>query len=153
MVRIANLFAAFLVAIVVHGAAALADEAAMRMEVERAAKLLDEAYVDQDAALIETMVTSDHRSVTTYYGKPFTVAEQMKTLDQYKARLFDVTDEHVVLLGNDAALITFEKSYDGTFAGKTLPKRVFVSALWSKEDGKWLQAFYQETAIGGGGAQ
>lgn len=92
-------------------------------------------------------------SIPKASGKAFTIAEQMESLEQYKARLFDVTDEQVVLLGDDAALVTFEKSYDGTFAGKPLPKRVFVSALWSKEDGRWLQAFYQETAIVDGGAK
>ena len=125
----------------------IADEAAMRANVEKAAAILDDAFVKQDAERIATMVTSDHRSVTPYYGKTLTTAEQIETLDEFKARLFDVADKQVILLGDDAALVTFEKSYDGTFAGKPLPARVFVSALWSKKDDRWQQVFYQETAI------
>ena len=147
MKRLAFLFVGLLVGLAAHAAVAVADDAATVGEIKRAAKMLDEAYAKQDVALIKTMVTSDHQAATAYYGRLVTTAEQIATLDKYQARLFDVSPEEVDLLGNDAALVTFEKSYDGTFEGKPLPKRVFVSAVWEKKDGKWLQRLYQETVI------
>jgi hypothetical protein len=53
----------------------------------------------------------------------------------------------VTVLGPYAAQITYENSFKGTFDGKELPKRVFVSEIWLKQKGKWLQQFYQDTPI------
>ena len=51
------------------------------------------------------------------------------------------------MLGPDAALVTTEQSYRGTYKGNPLPGRVFVSEVWVRVDGKWLQKFYQETIM------
>lgn len=142
--RFALTIAAMLVGLVAHAGIALADDAD---DVRQAAARLDQAFTQQDAVLIESMVTADHLAATPYYRKVLTVAEQIETLDAFKARLFDVTGETVDLLGDGAAVITFEKSYEGTFMGEALPARVFVSSLWEKHEGKWLQRLYQETAI------
>jgi hypothetical protein len=37
--------------------------------------------------------------------------------------------------------------YKGTFQGRPLPERVFVSETWEKQDGSWRQQLYQETPI------
>jgi Domain of unknown function (DUF4440) len=147
MRRLLFILASLMIGVAAHATVALADDAATIEEIKQAASVLDQAFTQQDAALIESMVTSDHLATTPYYGKSVEIAEQIATLDDFKARLFDVTDERVDLLGDGAALIMFEKSYEGTFKGAPLPKRVFVSSLWEKSDGKWLQRLYQETAI------
>jgi hypothetical protein len=147
MARWALSFVGFFVCLVTYSAVAVADDAATIDEIKKAATVLDEAYSKQDAALIETMVSPDHRSTTPYYGKTMTTAEQIETLEAFKSEIFDVTDEVVDLLGDNAALVTFEKSYEGTFEGKPLPKRVAVSEIWIKSDGTWLQRLYQETSI------
>ena len=142
--RFALTLAAILAGLVVHAGIVHADDAD---DVRQAASQLDQAFTGQDAALIESMVTSDHLAATPYYRRALTIAEQIETLDAFKARLFDVTGETVDLLGDSAAVITFEKSYEGTFMGEALPARVFVSSLWEKHEGQWLQRLYQETAI------
>jgi hypothetical protein len=150
MPRLILWVAGLLVGLAAHVAVSAADDAATIEQIKQSASVLDQAFTQQDAALIEFMVTSDHLATTPYYGKSLDVAEQIETLDDFKARLFDVTNEKVDLLGDGAALIMFEKSYEGTFKGAPLPTRVFVSSLWEKIDGKWLQRLYQETAIDSG---
>ena len=150
MGRLALSLAGLVVGLAAKVTVASADDAATIEEIKRAASVLDQAFTQQDAALIESMVTSDHLATTPYYGRSLDIAEQIETLDDFKARLFDVTNEKVDLLGDDAALIIFEKSYEGTFKGAPLPNRVFASSLWEKSDGKWLQRLYQETAIDSG---
>ena len=147
MGRLALSLAGLVIGLAVQVTVASAGDAATIEEIKRAASVLDQAFTQQDVALINSMVTSDHLATTPYYGKSVDIAEQIETLDDFKARLFDVTNEKVDLLGDGAALIMFEKSYEGTFKGVPLPKRVFVSSLWEKSDGKWLQRLYQETAI------
>jgi len=124
-----------------------ADEASIRDDVQRAQIQLDQAFVQQDSAAIMAMVTPDQVAITPYLRKPVPIEGQIATLAKFKARLFDITPAEVDLIGEDAALLTYEKSYDGTFEGRPLPARVFVSSLWTKESGTWLQRLYQETAI------
>jgi len=147
MARFILSLAGLLVGLVVHAGIAVADDAATKEEVRQAAAVLDKAFTDQDIPLIVSMMTDDHLATTPFYRKVVTVAEQLDTIGEFKAELFDVTNEDVDLLGGGAAVITFEKSYRGTFMGEPLPERVFVSSLWENVDGKWLQRLYQETAI------
>jgi hypothetical protein len=35
----------------------------------------------------------------------------------------------------------------GTFKGRDIPRNSFASAVWVKTDGRWLEAFYQETPL------
>lgn len=136
-----------LVGLVAYAGAAVADEAATKEEVRQAAAVLDQAFVDRNVPLILSMMTEDNLSSTPFYRKAATVAEQLDTLGEFKAEIFDVTNERVDFLGEGAAVVTFEKSYRGTFNGEPLPERVFASSLWENVDGKWLQRLYQETEI------
>ena len=139
--------AGLVVGLVAFSNAAFADEASIRDAVKQAQIRLDQAFVARDSATIEALVEPDQVAITPYLGKPAPIAGQIETLEAFKARLFDITPAEVDLIGEDAALLTFEKSYEGTFEGRPLPARVYVSSLWSKESGTWRQRLYQETAI------
>ena len=139
--------ASLVVALVAFSNAPCADEASIADDVKQAQIRLDRAFVQQDSATIMAMVTPDQVAITPYLRKPVPIAGQIETLAEFKARLFDITPAVVDLIGEDAALLTFEKSYEGTFEGRPLPARVYVSSLWTKESGTWLQRLYQETAI------
>jgi ketosteroid isomerase-like protein len=118
----------------------------MTAEIETAMQALNDAYTNNDRTTIDSMVTADHIGVTSYGGVQ-TTAEQFTTLRELKGRYLDYTTIAVTSLGPDSALITYQNSFDGTYAGKPLPARVFVSQIWLKKDGKWLQELYQETPI------
>ena len=126
---------------------ARADDDAIAAEIKAAKTALDQAFQSHDIAAIESMVTSDHLAIAVAYGKSFTTAEEIATIDSWKAEYYDFSPSTVTILGPDAAMITFENSYRGTFDGHDLPKRVFVSETWLRQDGKWRQQFYQETPI------
>lgn len=118
-----------------------------REAVVAAKTRLDQAFQDRDRSTIEAMMTPDHVAVTTYYGGPYAIAQQLETLDQLDADFFDFSEPEVTFLGDGSAWVSFENSYRGSYAGKPLPARVFVSELWVKQDGTWLQKLYQETVI------
>jgi Domain of unknown function (DUF4440) len=93
------------------------------------------------------MITADHIAVIPEYGKPITFAERLATFDQYSVVKSAFTPTQVTVLGPSAVLVTYENSNQGSYAGKPLSPRVFVSQIWLKQDGKWLQQLYQETPI------
>lgn len=92
-------------------------------------------------------MTPDHITVTPYYDGPQTVQDQLDSLKDLDWSQTIVGDVDVSLLGPDAALRTFIADLKGTFEGKTLPGRVFVTEVLVKQDGQWIERFYQVTTL------
>jgi len=134
---------------VLPASGAWADDAALTAEIKARVNELNQAFADRDTAKIETMITADQIAVIPVYGKPTTFAERLPTLDQYKAIRSAFAPTQVKALGGTAVLVTYENSKQGTYAGKPLSPRVFVSQIWVKQDGEWRQRLYQETPITG----
>ena len=128
-------------------ASAPADEAADIAAIEAQRTALGQAYETGNAEAIRGLMTPDQRSVTFVYDGPQTVDEQVATLKDLKVEVYDAIPATVDMLGPDAALVTAEQSYRGTYKGNPLPGRVFLSEVWVRVDGKWLQKFYQETIM------
>lgn len=116
--------------------------------VDNAVAELDEAFEAQDAATIKALMTPDHVAVTPYYGAPRSVAEVIETLPDLKYDQTDLSEPTVVLLGTDAAMRTVTAKLDGSFKGKPIEfHTVFITAILIKQDGKWLERFYQVTHL------
>jgi len=126
---------------------AAADEAATLAEIEAAALQLDQAYADQDVATIQGMIMPNHASIAPRYGGAAALDAQIETFEDLERTHFDYSPIEVELLAPNVALVTFEKSYAGTFKGASLPPRVFVSEIWLKQGATWQQRLYQETPI------
>jgi hypothetical protein len=124
---------------------ARADDAALTAEVKARVNELNQAFVDRDTAKIKTMMSADHIAIIPAFGKPIPFAEIR--LDQYKVVQSAFTPAQVKVLGPTAVLVTYETSNQGSYAGKPLSPRVFVSQIWLKQDGEWRQDLYQETPI------
>ncbi len=54
-----------------------------------------------------------------------------------------------IQLTEDVVLLTFRADIERTFGGKQTPPTVQVVEAWVRREGKWLQASYQETSVGG----
>jgi ketosteroid isomerase-like protein len=145
--KIRGVIVAVLVACHAFALSAAADEAATVAELKAAAVELDQAYANEDVATIERMVLPDHVSIAPRYGGAASQDAQIATFEQLERRHFDYSPIEVALLTPDVALVTFEKSYEGTYKGVPLPSRVVVSEIWLKQDDTWRQRLYQETPI------
>jgi hypothetical protein len=139
----------FLATLLVLGAATptFADEAADITAIEAQREALGKAYQDRDAAAARALMTPDQRSVTFVYDGAQTVDQQLASLKDLTVEVYDAIPPTFEMLGADAALVTYEQSYRGTFEGNPLPERVFIGEIWVRDGGTWLQKFYQETVI------
>jgi ketosteroid isomerase-like protein len=126
---------------------ARAGEAETIAAVNAAAAALDDAFERQSAEEIKRMMTPDHIAVSSYYGAPQTVAEQIASLPELKYEQTIVGAAKVDVLGPDAALRTFTARLDGTYQGKPVPSPVFVTAIMVRQDGQWKERLYQITAV------
>lgn len=50
-------------------------------------------------------------------------------------------------LGADVSVLTYTATQDTTCDGKRLPSKLFVTAIYVRQKGKWMQTHYQETPI------
>ena len=129
------------------GAGGPGDETAAK-GVEKALRLLNEAFARRDAEAIKRLTTADHVAVTGSYGGPQTREQQLKSLNDLKLTEYRAGKLKVTVLSKDVALVTYPLSLKGTFKGVPVPARNFASAVWVLRDGRWREAFYQETPLG-----
>lgn len=124
-----------------------ADQAQDIEAVHAAANALDDAFQKQDAAAIKRLLTPDHFAVTPYYDGPKTTQYVIDTLPDLDYAQTNETEAKVTLLGENTALRTFTATFKGTFKGKPIAERGFVTEVMVKRNGRWVEAFYQVTAL------
>lgn len=115
--------------------------------VNDAAGELDAAFEAQDAEKVRALMTDDHLSVTPYYGAPQSVEDVLASLPDLKYEQSDVSEPTVTMLGSDAAMRTLTARIGGTYKEQAFSDKVFITSILTKQDGKWLERFYQATRV------
>jgi uncharacterized protein (TIGR02246 family) len=117
-------------------------------EVEGAVHAVQTAFNKGDVDTLKRLMTEDHVTILTY-AHFSNAAQQLRTLSDWKFSAYKIDGLKVKVLTVDAALVSYQASIQGTYRGKEVPSPVQVAAVWVKRDGRWLQASYQETPVGG----
>ena len=60
---------------------------------------------------------------------------------------FALFDDKMTLVGNDAALLTFKATVDGTCGGQKLPANSMAASVFVRDGANWKAAFYAEAPI------
>jgi hypothetical protein len=55
----------------------------------------------------------------------------------------------VTTIDNDATLVTYSATQDGTCGGQAMPAKVMGSTIYVKRNGKWLAFYHQESPVTG----
>lgn len=142
-----KLFAVLALLIFVALAACSRDEVAEIEAIDNAVGELDAAFEAQDAKAVKALMTADHLSVTPYYGAPQSVDEVLASLPDLEYEQTDLSGPKVVLLECDTAMRTLTAKVEGTFKGEPFSDKVFITSILVREDGKWLEQFYQVTKL------
>jgi len=103
------------------------------------------AWKGHDGKFFEGFLTDDH--VEVGFGGPTNkkdvvsgVASPVCQVKSYTVDSFKLTE-----LGPDTALLTYHAAQDTTCGGKPVPSPAWVSSLYVKRNGQWLNALYQQT--------
>jgi ketosteroid isomerase-like protein len=137
--------AAALVGLLLLGADAPKDDAVK--EVEKALDVLNDAFVKRDTDAIKRLMTPDHVAITTYYGGPINLAGTLATAPDFKLTEMTAGKKTFTILSKDAVLINYELTQKGTYKGKEVPSKAYVSTVWVKRGNVWQEALYQETPL------
>jgi ketosteroid isomerase-like protein len=125
-----------------------ADAAEQVKAVNAAIAALDAAFEQRNEAAITGLMTPDHLAVTPYYDGPQTVAQVLASLKDYHLQQTILSQPVMTLLSADVAMRTLTAKFEGTFAGKAVPQRMFVTEIVVRRGDRWLEALYQLTPIG-----
>ncbi len=97
-----------------------------------------------DLELFATLLADDALFVDAQ--GPATKAEVVKHVAEFRLVEYFMEDVTFVSLSNDSGLIAYKITEKGVSHGEEFSARVYISAVWTMRQGKWVCVFSQETA-------
>ena len=123
------------------------DDAEVRDELIAAARQLNKAYVLNDIPAIKQLTAANVITIMRDI-QTFSWADQLKLMPKLITASYKTKQTTARLLTDAVGQISYIADVEGTFDGNPLTSHVRVLETWTKQDGKWKQSSYQETALG-----
>jgi hypothetical protein len=104
-----------------------------------------EAWKNRDGKFFQNFLSDDH--VEVGFGGPEGKKSVVAGVGSPACTVKSYTVDHFELaeFGPDTALLTYHAAQDTTCGGNPVPSPVWVSSLYVKRGGQWLNALYQQT--------
>jgi hypothetical protein len=104
-----------------------------------------EAWQKRDGKFFQQFLADDHveigfNGITNKAGVVAGVASPVCVVKSYTVDKFQVT-----VFDSNTALLTYHAAQDTTCGSVVVPSPVWVSSLYVRRDGRWLNAAYQQT--------
>jgi hypothetical protein len=105
-----------------------------------------ESYKNRDAAGINRIVADDY--VGLFHSGISTKNSDTQTLARLTISSYTIEQPTVQFLGDDVAILRYRNRLIGTYDGVPLAKKpLFATAIYSRRNGIWQLAGYQETEV------
>jgi len=121
------------------------DKGAVKETLVKLEKQSWEAWKNRDGKFFQDFLSDDH--VEVGFGGPTNkatvvagVASPVCSVKSYEVDKFELT-----MLDPNTALLTYHAAQDTTCNGNAVPSPVWVSSLYVRRGGRWLNALYQQT--------
>jgi hypothetical protein len=104
-----------------------------------------EAWKNHDGKFFQEFLSDDH--VEVGFGGPTKKAAVVAGVagDACNVKSYSVDHFELTMLDAGTALLTYHAAQDTTCGGKPVPSPVWVSSLYAKRGGRWLNVLYQQT--------
>jgi uncharacterized protein (TIGR02246 family) len=116
-------------------------------EVLAKEKSLWVAWQKKDGEAFRKAVTADSVQIVTdtapVVGREAIV--KAMTAPDCTLRSFELKDESAHRLAPDVILLSYSAKQDGTCAGEALKSSIRSTAIYVRQNGQWLERYYQET--------
>ena len=105
-----------------------------------------EAWKARDGDYFEWFLSDDH--VEVGFGGVADKATVVATVRSpgCVVRSYDISGFKAQRLGDAVAVLTYHAAQDTRCGGAPVPSPVWVSSLYVRRDGRWVNAVYQQTA-------
>ena len=77
---------------------------------------------------------------------PASKGEVLKNVGEFRLLEYSMEDVRFVPVSAESGLITYKVTEKGISHGREFTAQVYISAVWTKQGGKWVCLFSQETA-------
>lgn len=126
-------------------------EAEIRQQILQAYDAINRAVERADSRALKSMTTADHICVAAADGdeaerdRPLYERAKDRDFRDFRRRILsEVTIEE---LAPGLVMQRFDAALEGRTGSRDLPDRVAVTILWQRQDGRWLERFYQHTPL------
>jgi ketosteroid isomerase-like protein len=126
---------------------ARADMAEDVATVRATMRQLQLAVANQDVDAVRIRLAADHVSVAPYDDAPRSVEDTLAALPDLTVATLETSELTVALLDADTALATYFVEIEGAVRGEPIAVRGFVTEIYVRRDGDWLQRLYQLTPL------
>lgn len=108
---------------------------------------LNRAIAAGEVERVKFFTSNDHRDVTHVGSSSIPLWQRIgkQRVVGYGREI--VSDVLVEEIAPGVAMQSFEAKMHGVFEGVPIPERVAVTIIWQKQDGRWVERFYQHTAL------
>jgi hypothetical protein len=106
-----------------------------------------EAWKSKDAKFWDTFLSDKFVGYGSSGKLDKASASKEYTGADCKIRSYAVSDEQMKPLGNDAALITYKATVDGTCGGQKVPASSWAAAVYVRDGDKWKGAFHAQAPV------
>ncbi len=124
---------------------AVGDEATLQQELIALEKQSWEAWKNHDGKFFESFLSDDH--VEMGFGgvsnKASVVAAVGSKICEVKS--YQLDNFELRMLGDGLALLTYHEAQETSCQGTPVPSPCWVSSLYQKRGGHWLNVLYQQT--------
>jgi hypothetical protein len=105
-------------------------------------KIVD-AIMKKDKVTLKSLIAADG-GVSGSEGFA-THADFLASIDQLTIKSFKISDEKVVWVDPNTAVLTYKFTGSATHNGQPLPASTYSSTVWTKRGDKWVAVFHQES--------
>lgn len=122
-------------------------ESALKDELVRLEKQSWEAWKNHDAKFFQDFLSDDH--VEVGFGGLSTKAQVVGVVGSpvCQVKNYELNDFQLKILGPETAMLVYREAQETTCAGKFVPSPCWVSSLYMKRGGRWLNVAYQQSQI------
>ena len=114
------------------------------MTLERSAY---EAFKSKNAAFWDPFLTANFVGYSANGRLDRAAAIKEYSGAECDVKSYTLSDEQMIPVGSDAAVLTYKVTMDGTCGGQKLPAQQWAGGLYIREGGRWKGAFHAETPI------
>lgn len=118
-----------------------------RLETEIIAleRQTNEAVNKKDAKTLETIVPADALIVTEKGFEDRSQFFKRTFADECAVKSFSMDDTRFVMLDKNTVMVAYKYTQEAVCSGQSSPSSLWISSLYSKRGGKWLNTFFSLT--------
>ena len=123
----------------------MSKDSQLEKEIIALERQTNEAVNKKDAKTLETIVPADALIVTEKGFEDRSQFFKRTFADECTVKSFSMDDTKFVMLDKNTVMVAYKYTQDAPCNGQSSPSSLWISSLYSKRGGKWLNTFFSLT--------